>query len=345
VPIATRHRSADNLWRGWVRLQASRHLNFLARNAYSVTLQDGHLGATEPCGDTRLVTLPTMTAQKLSCVMLLAVSLAGAASSFSQTRPPQDKPDAPTPRQTASRDSLDLSSPDFLQSSSQSPDSPPSPQNPTGPPSNPTGQQDENPKRILGIIPNFQTKDDTPRNQLPLTPKQKYVLALHQTVDISAHLGNAFQASLQQAVNGQPHFGQGWGAYAERFGAAEGDQVTSAFFIFGFLPHILHDDPRYFRKARGPLLSRLRYSATRTVISRTDAGNPTFNIPQVVGQLLQQSISTAYYPEVDRTVGRVFENWGTSLAYNCAYNVLKEFYPDVLHAVFHRRQAHLAANP
>jgi hypothetical protein len=171
------------------------------------------------------------------------------------------------------------------------------------------------------------------------------VLALHQTVDISAHLGNAFQASLQQAVNGQPHFGQGWGAYAERFGAAEGDQVTSAFFIFGFLPHILHDDPRYFRKARGPLLSRLRYSATRTVISRTDAGNPTFNIPQVVGQLLQQSISTAYYPEVDRTVGRVFENWGTSLAYNCAYNVLKEFYPDVLHAVFHRRQAHLAANP
>jgi len=285
-----------------------------------------------------------MPAKTLSCIVL-AMSLASAASSFSQDRAPQDKPDAPTPRQAASTDSLDLSLSDFSQSGSQSPTAPPSSQNPTGPPSNPTGQQDENPKRILGIVPNFQTKDDTPGNQLPLTPKQKYVLALHQTVDFSAHFGNAFQASLQQAVNGQPHFGQGWGAYAERFGAAEGDQATSAFFIFGFLPHILHDDPRYFRKGKGSFLSRLRYSATRTVITRTDAGKPTFNIPQVAGQLLQQSISTAYYPEVDRTAGRVFQNWGTSLAYNCVYNVLKEFYPDVLHAVFHRRQAQPVANP
>ena len=235
----------------------------------------------------------------------------------------QDKPDAPTAKQT----------PD----SPQQPASGTAPAT-TGPPSNPTGQQDENPKRILGIIPNFQTKDDNPQNQHPLTVKEKYVLAWHQTVDFSAHLGKLFQAGLQQASDTQPHFGEGWGPYAERFGAAEGDQATSSFFIFGFLPHILHDDPRYFRRGRGSVWSRISYSATRTVITRKDSGDATFNIPQVAGQLFQQSISTLYYPPEDRTAGRVFQNWGTSLAYNSVYNVVKEFYPDFLRIVFHRHR-------
>jgi hypothetical protein len=211
-------------------------------------------------------------------------------------------------------------------------------QKPTGPPSNPTGEQDDNPKRILGFIPNFQTKNDDPGNQQPLTVKQKYILELHQTVDFSAHIGNLFQAALQQASNSQPHYGQGWGPYAERFGAAEADQVTSAFFMYGFLPSVLHDDPRYFRRAKGSIMSRAYYAATRTVITRKDSGDPTFNIPLVGGFLLQQSISTSYYPPEDRTAGRVFENWGTSLAYNSAYNELKEFYPDLLRIAFHRHR-------
>jgi hypothetical protein len=244
------------------------------------------------------------------------------------------KPDAPTPK-------IDVD-PGGPQGSSNANASQNSPKT-TGPPSNPTGQQDDNPKRILGFIPNFQTKNDDPGNQPPLTVKQKYILALHQTVDFSAHIGNLFQASLQQAADAQPHFGQGWGPFAERFGAAEADQATSSFFMFGFLPSVLHDDPRYFRRAKGSVWSRLTYSATRTVITRRDSGTSTFNIPVVAGFLFQQSISTIYYPPEDRSAGRVFENWGTSLAFNSAYNVLKEFYPDLIHLAFHRH--HHAADP
>jgi hypothetical protein len=258
-----------------------------------------------------------------------------ASSDISTAATATEKPQAPAPK-------IATDAEEAAQQASSGSSS--SQQKPAGPPSNPTGHQDENPKRILGFIPNFQTKDDTPGNQPPLTVKQKYILALHQSVDFSAHIGNAFQAALQQASNTQPHYGEGWGPYAERFGAAEGDQATSSFFIFGFLPSILHDDPRYFRK--GPSYSiwrRLTYSATRTVITRKDSGEPAFNIPQVAGQLFQQSISTIYYPPEDRTAGRVFQNWATTLAYNSAYNVVKEFYPDFLHLVFHRRNH--AADP
>jgi hypothetical protein len=236
----------------------------------------------------------------------------------------QDKPEAPTPKTTSPPESRAAREHSPWDSSSSA------------------TQQDDNPKRILGIIPNFQTTNDTPVEQEPLTVKEKYVLAWHQSVDISAHFGNAFQAALQQASNGQPHYGQGWGPYAQRFGAAEADQLTSSFFIFGFLPHVLHDDPRYFRQGRGSAWSRIRYAATRTVITRTDAGNPTFNTPQVLGQLLQQGISTSYYPQQDRTASGVFQNWGINLAYNSAYNALKEYYPDFLRVVFHRHKERAA---
>jgi hypothetical protein len=241
----------------------------------------------------------------------------------------QDKPDAPTPKQ------IDTPSlPDATQEQ-QAPQS--APTGASGQSSTPAVEHDENTKRILGFIPNFQSKDDIPENQKPLSPREKYILAVHQTVDFSAHIGNLFQAGLQQASNGQPHYGQGWGPYAQRFGAAEADQVTSSFFIFGFLPHVLKQDPRYFRKRHGSVVSRILYSASRTVVTRTDAGGRTFNTSQVVGQLLQQSISTAYYPPQDRSAVGVFQNWGVTLAYSTAYNVMKEFYPDFLRIVFHRR--------
>jgi hypothetical protein len=233
----------------------------------------------------------------------------------------QDKPDVPTPK-------TPLASSQFQADSGENPTTS----------SAYSAQRDDNPKRILDIIPNFQTTNDTPDGQAPLTVRDKYVLAYHQTVDFSAHLGNLFQATLQQASNGQPHYGQGWKPYARRVGAAEADQVTSAFFIFGFLPHVLHEDPRYFRKGKGLVWNRIRYAATRTVVTRTDSGYPTFNTPQVLGQLLQQGISTAYYPQQDRSAGGVFQNWGINLAYNSAYNVLKEFYPDLLRIVVHRHK-------
>jgi hypothetical protein len=247
--------------------------------------------------------------------LLLAV-LANAASAIAQ-----DKPDAPTPKTPPSASQTQ----------------PLGDENPAAS-SDPIVVQDENPKRILGIIPNFQTKNDQPVTYEPMSVKEKYVLAWHQSVDISAHFGNLFQAAIQQASNGQPHYGQGWGPFAQRFGAEEGDQVTSAFFIFGFLPHVLHEDPRYFRQGKGSVWHRIHYAATRTVVTRRDSGDPTFNTPQVLGQLLQQSISTAYYPQQDRSASAVFQNWGTNLAYNSAYNVLKEFYPDFLRIVFHRHK-------
>jgi len=189
--------------------------------------------------------------------------------------------------------------------------------------------KDEVPKRIFWIVPNFMTANDQPENQGPLTVRQKYNIAWHQFIDVSAHFGNLIQASISQAANGLPHYGQGWGAFGKRYAAQEGDQFTGSMLIYGVLPSVLHQDPRYFRKGRGSAWSRIAYATSRVVIARTDAGKPTFNASQVFGQLGQASISMAYYPHQDRKLSGILSGWAINQGYNIGWNQLKEWTPDL----------------
>jgi hypothetical protein len=198
--------------------------------------------------------------------------------------------------------------------------------------------KDEVPKRILWIIPNFMTANDQPENSGPLTTKQKYSIAWHQFVDPSAHFGNLLQASISQAADGIPHYGQGWGAFGERFLAMEGDQFTGSFLIYGVLPQLLRQDPRYFRKGVGSPLSRIGYAASRVLIARRDNGGAVFNASQIFGQLGQAGISLTYYPQQDRDVRGLFVGWAVNQGYNIGWNQLKEFSPDLASALKRRSQ-------
>jgi hypothetical protein len=190
-------------------------------------------------------------------------------------------------------------------------------------------------RSVFALVPDVEDTSDTIAARRPLTVRQKYILSLHQAFDLSSHIGNALEAGAQQAIGSQPHYGQGWVAYGQRFAASEGDQITGSLLIYGFLPSALHDDPRYFRRGQGSTLARTWYAIDRTLITRKDNGASGFNFSQTVGQLISCGISTTYYPQQDRTAPRVFANWGANLGFNSVYNVLLEFYPDVKHGLFH----------
>jgi len=239
------------------------------------------------------------------CTAALSAALALAPFSL----PAQDKPDAPQPKTST--------------------DSDPPKTDPPVEPSKRDHTRDEVPKRIFFIIPNFMTANDQPENQGPLTPKQKFTIAWHQFFDESAHFGNVIQAAISQAADGLPHYGQGWGAFGERFLAQEGDQFTGSMLIYGVLPTALHQDPRYFRKGRGSAWSRIYYAASRVVIARTDSGKPTLNVSQLAGQLGQAGISLSYYPQQDRDIRGLFSGWAINQGYNIGWNQLKEWTPDL----------------
>jgi hypothetical protein len=70
------------------------------------------------------------------------------------------------------------------------------------------------------------------------------------------------------------------------FCAAEGDQISGSLLIYGVLPTILHEDPRYFRKGRGSTISRMWYADNRTFFARRDNGTSGFNNSEAFGQLI-----------------------------------------------------------
>jgi hypothetical protein len=75
------------------------------------------------------------------------------------------------------------------------------------------------------------------------------------------------------------------------------------------------------------------------VITRSDAGNETFNASEIIGSGAAAGLSNLYYPPRDRTFGNAASNWGTSVGIDAATFVLREFWPDITHAVFHSNPA------
>jgi hypothetical protein len=96
----------------------------------------------------------------------------------------------------------------------------------------------------------------------------------------------------------------------------------------GFMPALLHEDPRYFRIGEGSFGRRLWYAATRTVVTTTDSNKRTFNFAEWTGNSVAVGISNLYYQD-GRHWGDNVERLLVQCGTDTLSNVLKEFWPDV----------------
>jgi hypothetical protein len=192
--------------------------------------------------------------------------------------------------------------------------------------------------RILGVIPNFQTVSDPTRTVAPLTPRQKFNLALRETVDPFSVISAAMGAGISQAGDGTPKYGVGMAPYGQRFGAALADMSTQNFFSDAILASILHEDPRYYRM--GPshsIARRVVYSVTRLVITKKDSGRASFNFSGVGGMAMGIALSNAYYPSPSVSGSVTESRFISSVTGFALGNLLPEFWPDVKQKLAHWR--------
>jgi hypothetical protein len=216
------------------------------------------------------------------------------------------------------------------------------------PPSAPTAVSGPSPvavplnkDRILKIIPNFQTVEDSNRSIAPMTAKEKWHLAWRSIVDPFNVGSAALGAGFSQAADATPKYGHGGEALAKRFGAAIGDFSSQELFSTGIFATILHQDPRYFRK--GPpsgLLVRVADSLKQVVVARQDSGSQAFNafnVSNILGMAAGIGLSNLYYPSASRTGTVMLGRVATSLAGDGIGNLVSEFWPDVRKKFFCKR--------
>jgi len=189
-------------------------------------------------------------------------------------------------------------------------------------------------KRILGIIPNFRavsTTETLPRQTL----KEKFTDATEDSFDYSSVVLPALVAVYNYERNSVPQFGSGGVGYSRYLWHTVVDQTIENYMVEFVVPAATHEDTRYYTLGHGGFAKRAGYSLSRVVLTRSDSGNETFNIGEVGGAALGASISNLYYPSQQRTVGNTFEQMGTNIGIDALSFMVKEFWPDINHALFH----------
>jgi hypothetical protein len=195
-----------------------------------------------------------------------------------------------------------------------------------------------NEARILKVIPDYQTVEDTTHPIAPMTAAEKWRLGLREAVDPFNIVNAAIAGAFSQYHNQTPSYGEGWPNYGKRFGAAVADFGSQSFLSAGVFATLLHQDPRYFRK--GPsagIMRRTLYSVTRLVICRNDAGHPVFNAANFLGMSVGIAASNLYYPSASRTGTVMAGRFETSLFGGVTGNLLSEFWPDLQRKFFRKK--------
>jgi hypothetical protein len=212
------------------------------------------------------------------------------------------------------------------------PDAPAPNANP-GQTNGPDDQVGKQPKRILGIIPNYRAV--SANTQLPpLTFKGELKLATQDTFDYSGFIFVGALAGIDMAGNSQPNFGQGAEGFGKYYWHVFLDSAIENYMTEAIVPAPTREDPRYYTLAKGGFLKRTGYAVGRLFITRTNSGGSTFNLSEIVGAGAAAGIGNAYYPAESNPWVKTYQRWGTQVGLDGAFNVLKEFWPDINRIIF-----------
>jgi hypothetical protein len=163
----------------------------------------------------------------------------------------------------------------------------------------------------------------------PLSARCKFSLFVSSTYSPYTFASAGFGATWAQATGGWPHYGGGTQGWGKRFGATLANTESRRFIQTFALSTILHQDPRYYPSHKRALISRVWYSASRVVVTRSDSGDSTFNTSEFLGALFTSSLQNAYYPRHDRNFGDTMNRFSGALSSDAIGYLLLEFTPDM----------------
>ncbi len=199
-------------------------------------------------------------------------------------------------------------------------------------------EDDQPDKRILGIIPNYRSVGVDAKLP-PQSVSEKFKTSLQDTFDIGA-FELAVVISLEEyATIATPEFGRGGLGYGRYFWHAFADQSIENESVEFVFPALTREDTRFYTLGRGGFAKRAAYSLTRIFIVRSDSGKETFNVGEIFGAGFAAGVSSLYYPQSQRTAGKVLSQYALNLGIDDASFFVREFDRDISNAFRLHRHA------
>ncbi len=196
----------------------------------------------------------------------------------------------------------------------------------------------QQPKRILGIMPNYRAVS-AGAIPPPPTPKQAFLIATKNSFDYSSFLFVGLTSMIAEGQDSHPSLGKGvpgfWGYSWRGFV----DKTDGNYWVIFALPTVFHQDERYYAKGEGSMWKRGVYASTRVLITPNYQGHNSFNISELLGRGVAEGIAVSYYPSTDHSASDVAEKWLYSILRDAATNTFREFWPDIATHILHQHPA------
>ena len=148
--------------------------------------------------------------------------------------------------------------------------------------------------------------------------------------------GIAAYAGFLQEINSPKEWGQGSGAYGERFASTLGWAGIHGVLAFS-LDSTLHEDPRYYRSHSTGFWRRSAHALRGTLLTRTDSGGETVSVWRIGSAYGSAYLSNLWYPASLDTPRQGFIDGSVTLGFGLASNLGAEFWPDIKSKLFHRK--------
>jgi hypothetical protein len=238
-------------------------------------------------------------------------------------------PEAPQPQSTASAEA-----PSQAQGQKQS-DSTSAAQKPAGNP--PAATPPPEPKRILGLMPNYRAVSAGVIPPPPTT-REAFKIATENSFDYSAFIFVGITSLLAEGDEAHPQLGKGVPGFWAYTWRGFVDKTDGNYMVDWIMPTVFHQDERYYAMGEGGIWKRGIYSASRELITPNYHGKNSFNASEILGRGIAEAVSLAYYPSQTQTASGFGEKYAYAVGRDALTNVVREFWPDIDSHLIHRHR-------
>ena len=194
---------------------------------------------------------------------------------------------------------------------------------------NPIPLDRRQPKRILGILPNYRTVSAGAAVHPPGW-RYNFHVATRQAFDPSSFLFLGLTSISAEGLNSHPALRKGVHGFYSYTWRGFLDKTDGTYLSAFLLASALREDTRYYPLGNGhSIFVRSLYVISRQGVTRDYTGHQVFNMAGLGGKVLTQYISRFYYPTGASDLSVLATKFAYSAMRDIGFSTIREFYPDI----------------